>query len=246
MNDNEINDNINLNINFVYHMDIDHTKNLTIKSIFNEIDYLLNIFNNNELKDIIIKIFIYYKKYQNKLLEPYINLIECLSSIDYIDQYEYLKIFINIILILINSKKTQLIINEFNKKLIDEKDLINVCKINKEIKKFINNFISTNYLLKYIILFIKNNDVKILINISKILATDFHMYYDGLEIYNLFNFIIKEHKWIFIKNYNSIIEIINNLYDDNNQIITKKYKYNLKDNKIINLLEKLIKINNLI
>jgi hypothetical protein len=240
----EINDNIN--INFVYFMDIDHIKVFTIKNIFNEIDYLINMINK-DLRDIIIKIFIYYKKYQNKLLEYYINLIECLSRIDYIDQYEYIKILINILHILLNSKKTELIINEFNKKLANENDHININKINKEIRKFINNFISTNYLLKYIILFLKNDDdEKQFNNISTSLATEFYMYYNGLEMYNLFSFLIKNHKTQFIKKYNSITETINNLYEDSNQIITKKYKYNFKNNKIINLLEKLIKINNLI
>jgi hypothetical protein len=240
----EINDNININL--IYFMDIDHIKVFNIKNIFNEIDYLINMINK-DLKDIIIKIFIYYKKYQNKLFEYYINLIECLSKIDYIDQYEYIKILINIIQILLNCKKTELIINEFNKKMTNENDFININKINKEIRKFINNFISTNYLLKYIILFLKNHeDEKQLNNISTLLATEFYMYYNGLEMYNLFSFLIKNHKSQFIKKYNSITETINHLYEESNNVITKKYKYNLKNNKIINLLEKLIKINNLI
>ena len=81
MTDLEIN---NTNINFIYHMDFDFIKTITIKNIFNEIDYLINMYNN-ELKDIIVKIFIYYKKYKNKLFVSYINLIECLSKLEYID-----------------------------------------------------------------------------------------------------------------------------------------------------------------
>jgi hypothetical protein len=246
MTDLEINNNINININFIYHMDFDFIKVITIKNIFNEIDYLVNIYNNKEIKDIIIKIFIYYKKYNNKLFESYINLLECLSKLEYIDHYEYLKIIINIIQILLNRKKVELLINDFNTKLDNKNDYINISNFNIKIKKFITSYLSSNNFLKNIILFLKNNNEEQINNISTLLATEYYMYYNGLEMYNLFCFLIKNGKSKFIKNYDSIIEKINNLNDNNNSIITKKYKYNFKNNNIKNLIETLIKINNII
>lgn len=244
MTDSKINNNIN--INFIYHMDFDFIKVITIKNIFNEIDYLVNIYNK-EIRDIIIKIFIYYKKYKNKLFESYINLIECLSKLEYIDHCEYLKIIINIIQILINRTKIELIINDFNIKLENKNDYINIRNFNIKIKKFITINLFSNNLLKNIILFLNNqNDEEQINNISTLLATEYYMYYDGLEMYNLFCFLIKNGKSQFIKKYDSIIEKINNLNDNNNSIITKKYKYNFKNNNIKNLMETLIKINNII
>ena len=245
MTDLEINNNIN--INFIYHMDFDFIKIITIKNIFNEIDYLVNIYNNKEIKDIIIKIFIYYKKYKNKLFESYINLLECLSKLEYIDHYEYLKIIINIIQILLNRKKIELLINDFNTKLENINDYINISNFNIKIKKFVTNYLSSNNLLKNIILFLKNNNNEEQVNnISTLLATEYYMYYNGLEMYNLFCFLIKNEKSQFIKKYDSIIEKINNLNDNNNSIIAKKYKYNFKNNNIKNLIGTLIKLNNII
>ena len=65
----------NLDINNIYNVDIDYNKTNSIKNIFDEIDYLINIFNV-DIKKSIVKLFIYYKKYSNNLIEPYINLIE--------------------------------------------------------------------------------------------------------------------------------------------------------------------------
>jgi hypothetical protein len=235
----------NLDINNIYNVDIDYNKNNSIKNIFNEIDYLVNIFNV-DIKKSIIKLFIYNKKYSNTLIDPYINLINILSKLNYIDQHEYLNIIINIIKILINAKKVEIIIIEFNSKLDGNTEHIHIQKINKLLYKFINYFIDKNYLIKYIILFIKSNgDEKIIINISSLLAKEYYMYYSSNEMYNLFNFLFKNHKIIFIKNYNLIIENLNNLYEDNN-LITQKFKYNFKNNNISNITKSLIKLNNII
>ena len=133
----------NLDINNIYNVDIDYNKNNSIKNIFNEIDYLVNIFNV-DIKKSIIKLFIYNKKYSNTLIDPYINLINILSKLNYMDQYEYLNIIINIMQILINAKKVESIITEFNSKLDVDKEHINIQKINKSLYKFINNFIDKN------------------------------------------------------------------------------------------------------
>jgi len=244
----------NLNINNMYNVDIDYNKSKLIKNIFDEIDYLINIFNI-DIKKSIIKLFIYNKKNSNNLIEPYINLVNILSKLNYIDQYEYLNIIINIIQILINAKKIELIITEFNNKLDhpvkasnsdDNKEHINIQKINKLLYKFINNFIDKNFLIKYIILFIKdsNNDESI-IKISSLLAKEYYMYYSANEMFNLFNFLFKNHKIIFIKNYNLVIENLNNLYEDNN-LITQKFKYNFKNNNIFNIIKSFAKFNNII
>ena len=244
----------NLHINNMYNVDIDYNKTNLIKNIFDEIDYLINIFNV-DIKKSIVKLFIYNKKYSNTLIEPYINLVNILSKLNYIDQYEYLNIIINIIQILINAKKIELIIAEFNNKLDapvkasssidDNKEHINIQKINKLLYKFVNNFINKNYLLKYIILFIKNNNDDSIIKISSLLAKEYYMYYSTNEMFNLFNFLFKNHKIIFIKNYNSIIDNLYNLYEDNN-LITQKFKYNFKNNNILNIIKSLAKINNII
>ncbi len=235
----------NLDINNVYNVDIDYNKTNLIKNIFEEIDYLINIFNN-EIKKSIIKLFIYNKKYSNSLIDPYINLINILSKLNFIDQHEYLNIIINIIQILINAKKIEIIITEFNNKLDGDKEHINIQKINKLLYKFVNNFVDKNLLIKYIILFIKNSDdEKIIINISSLLAKEYYMYYSANEMFNLFNFLFKNYKTIFIKNYNFIIDNLNNLYEDNN-LITQKFKYNFKNNNISNITKSLIKLNNII
>ena len=235
----------NLDINNLYNVDIDYNKTNLIKNIFEEIDYLVNIFNI-EIKKSIIKLFIYNKKYSNSLIEPYINLINYLSTLNYVDQHEYLNILINIIQILINAKKIEIIITEFNNKLDGDKEHINIKKINKLLYKFVNNFIDKNLLIKYIILFIKNNDDEtIIINISSLLAKEYYMYYSANEMFNLFNFLFKNHKAVFIKNYNIIIDNLNNLYEDNN-LITQKFKYNFKNNNILNITKSLIKLNNII
>ena len=240
----------NLDINNIYNVDIDYNKNNSIKNIFNEIDYLVNIFNV-DIKKSIIKLFIYNKKYSNTLIDPYINLINILSKLNYMDQHEYLNIIINIIQILINAKKVETIITEFNSKLDGDKEHINIQKINKSLYKFINSFINKNYLIKYIIFFIKNNteqtidNEKIFINISSLLAKEYYMYYSANEMYNLFNFLFKNNKTIFIKNYNLIIDNLNNLYEDNN-LITQKFKYNFKNNNISNITKSLIKLNYII
>jgi hypothetical protein len=234
----------NLDINNIYNVDIDYNKTNSIKNIFEEIDFLINIFNIDNKKSI-IKLFIYYKKYSNNLIEPYINLINILSKLNYIDQYEYLNIIINIIQILINAKKVETIITEFNNKLVQNKEHILIQKINKQLYKFINFFIDKNYLLKYLILFIKNNDDNSIIKISYLLAKEYYMYYSASEMFNLFNFLFKNHKIEFIKNYNSIIDNLNNLYEDNN-LITQKFKYNFKNNNILNITKSLAKLNNII
>jgi hypothetical protein len=235
----------NLDINNVYNVDIDYNKTNLIKNIFGEIDYLVNIFNN-EIKKSIIKLFIYNKKYSNTLIDPYINLVNTLSKLNYIDQHEYLNILINVVQILINAKKIETIIIEFNNKLDGDKEHINIQKINKLLYKFVNNFIDKNLLIKYIILFIRNSDdEKNIINISSLLAKNYYMYYSANEMFNLFTFLFKNHKTVFIKNYNLIIDNLNNLYEDNN-LITQKFKYNFKNNNILNITKSLIKLNNLI
>ena len=235
----------NLDINNVYNVDIDYNKTNLIKNIFEEIDYLVNIFCNENKKSI-IKLFIYNKKYSNSLINQYINLINILSKLNFIDQYEYLNIIINIIQILINAKKIEIIITEFNNKLDADKEHINIQKINKLLYKFVNNFIDNNLLIKNIILFLKNSeDEKIIINISSLLAKEYYMYYSANDMFNLFNFLFKNHKSIFIKNYNSIIDNLNNLYEDNN-LITQKFKYNFKNNNILNITKSLIKLNYII
>jgi hypothetical protein len=232
----------NLDINNIYNVDIDYNKNNSIKKIFEEIDYIINIFSNYNKKSI-IKLFIYNKKYSNTLIDPYINLIITLSKLNYIDQYEYLNILINVIQILINAKKIEIIITEFNQKLDRGKEHINIQKINKLLYKFVNNFIDKNLLIKNIIFFIKNSDdEKIIINISSLLAKEYYMYYSANEMFNLFNFLFKIHKTIFIKNYNLVIDNLNNLYEDNN-LITQKFKYNFKNNNISNITKSLIKLN---
>jgi hypothetical protein len=235
----------NLDINNIYNVDIDYNKNIIIKNIFDEIDFLVNIFNF-EVKKSIIKLFIYNKKYSNTLIEPYINLINILSKLNFIDQHEYLNIIIIIIKILINAKKVEAIITEFNNKLDANKEYINIQKINKLLYKFINNFIDKNYLIKYIILFIKNNnDEQIIINISSLLAKEYYMYYSANDIFNLFDFLFENYKDVFIKNYNLVIDNLNNLYTDNN-LITQKFKYNFKNNNISNIIKTLIKLNNVV
>jgi hypothetical protein len=234
----------NLDVKNIYNVDIDYNKNNLIKNIFDEIDFLINIFKV-DIKKSIIKLFIYNKKYSNALIDPYINLINLLSKLNYIDQYEYLNILINIIKILINAKKVEIIITEFNNKLEENKEHINIHKINKSLYKFINNFIDKNYLIKYIIFFFKSNDEKIIINISSLLAKEYYMYYSSEEMFSLFNFIFKNHKTIFIKNYNLVVDNLNNLYEDN-YLITQKFKYNFKNNNILNITKLLIKINNII
>jgi len=232
----------NLDINNLYNVDIDYNKTNLIKNIFGEIDYLVNIFCNENRKSI-IKLFIYNKKYSNSLIDPYINLINILSKLNFIDQHEYLNILINIIQILINAKKIETLITEFNEKLDGDKEHINIQKINKLLYKFVNNFIDKNLLIKNIILFLKNSeDEKIIINISSLLAKEYYMYYSANDMFNLFNFLFKNHKSIFIKNYNSIIDNLNNLYEDNN-LITQKFKYNFKNNNISNIIKSLIKLN---
>ncbi len=235
----------NLDINNVYNVDIDYNKTNLIKKIFEEIDHLINIFSSENKKSI-IKLFIYNKKYSNTLIDPYINLINILSKLNYIDQHEYLNILINVVLILINAKKIEIIITEFNEKLDGDKEHINIQKINKLLYKFVNNFIDKNLLIKYIILFLKNSeDEKIIINISSLLAKEYYMYYSANEMFNLFNFLFKNHKAVFIKNYNLVIDNLNNLYEDNN-LITQKFKYNFKNNNILNITKSLIKLNNII
>ena len=250
----------NLDINNVYNVDIDYNKTNLIKNIFEEIDFLVNIFNA-ENKKLIIKLFIYNKKYSNTLIDPYINLFNILSKLNFIDQHEYLNIIINIIKILINAKKIEIIITEFNnnfngnlrefnKEDVNKEDVnkenINIQKINKLLYKFVNNFIDKNLLIKHIILFIKNiEDEKIIINISSLLAKEYYMYYSSNEMFNLFNFLFKNHKSVFIKNYNLIIDNLNNLYEDNN-LITQKFKYNFKNKNILNITKSLIKLNNII
>ena len=230
----------NLDINNIYNVDIDYNKTNLIKNIFEEIDFLINIFNVENKKSI-IKLFIYNKKYSNTLLDPYIDLVNILSKLNFIDQYEYLNIIINIIKILINAKKIETIIAEFNNNFdgpyiestnIDKnKEHINIQKINKLLYKFVNNFIDKNLLIK--------------INISSLLAKEYYMYYSANEMFNLFYFLFKNHKAVFIKNYNLIIDNFNNLYEDNN-LITQKFKYNFKNNNISNITKSLIKLNYII
>jgi len=229
----------NFNINNIYNVDIDYNKTILIKNIFNEIDFLVNIFNL-EIKKSIIKLFIYNKKFSNTLIEQYINLVNIISKLNFMDQYEYLNIIIIIIQILINAKKVEIIITEFNNKVNEN---INIQKINKSLYKFINTFIDKNYFIKYIILFLKNsNDENIIINISSLLAKEYFMYYSAYDMFDIFNFLFNNYKDSFIKNYNLVINNINNIYEDNN-LITKKFKYNFKNNNISNIIKIFIKLN---
>lgn len=200
------------NINLIYYIDYLTYKRNLIKYMSNDIE-LINNFFNDEISDILIKIFILKKKKiintnNYKIFESIYDLINLLNSIEFFDQEDFLnvllimfniKILIEKIIIFFNSFEFNDVINikiftDSYKELFDK-----ICKNNIFLSLLFDSYIQSNP-NNY-----KSNETIILEQIKKIaknISYDFFMYYDSSVLYEK---IITSLEYL-----NQIINLFNN------------------------------------
>ena len=191
---------------YSYEMDLDKHKKKIIKHIFIDIKKIIELYDDYTI-DIMIKLFIFYKKESNlklkKNIEPYIELIIKLSNLDYVDQEEYFIIIFKLLQIFkikdnvekyiiknINIKSSTLTSEENKKNFILIDEIVKYNKIVEKILKINNDILDNERNIKYITV------------ISEILCKELYINYSSIDAYSLINNLIKNaYKEIFIKKY---------------------------------------------
>jgi hypothetical protein len=105
----------------VYNIDIDKHKNRIIDEMTKDINFIYSVIDA-KCVDILIKIFIMYKREKKKkiklLYEPYIKLTLKLNKLEYIDINEYFLIIVKILYIIKMRDKIDTHINSYINKEI--------------------------------------------------------------------------------------------------------------------------------
>ncbi len=247
-------------INTKYEMEYGNYKKRLVKEIFSQLDEIFKIFDE-ELNENIVKVYILILKNKipdiilNELLVFY-EFLSDLKNLEYIDQFE----FIGIIIDLLKIKKSLEKINEFLKSKQNPGvfSLINWNLITDKFDKIINVIGNNNIILKTFLLIdsydinlikIHHEDIKLLVRkLADSLAFDFFMYYSSSKIFKyLYNkmfvdlknissqsnncvVLIIKYKKYFIEQYKIKHELFCEIYYDIKISNLSKYKY-IKKNK---------------
>ena len=249
--------NLDDEISFSYEMDLDRYKKKIIREILNDLKKIYNFFDDKG-NDMMIKLFILYKKEDNKIkkyLEPYLDLVIKLSKLEYIDQEEYFSIIFKTIQIYkIKDKLEEHITNKINSKLEESNNKIIEIKIfNEKVTNFIEELKETNKIINKILKIndkIQDNErnIKNINQISVLLCKELYMKYDSEEAYSIISKVIKNmYKDIFKKKYDDTKKKIKFIYDDEiNKTLVIKYKINFEKKNILKLLENFNKLNSIL
>ena len=247
-------------INTNFEMEYGNYKKRLVKEIFLQLDEIFKIFDE-ELNENMVKVYILILKNKipdiilNELLVFY-EFLSDLKNLEYIDQFE----FIGIIIDLLKIKKSLEKINGFlrSKQNLGVFSLINWNLITDKFDKIINIIGNNNIIFKNFILIdsfdinlikVHHEDIKILIRkLADSLAFDFFMYYSSSKIFKyLYNkmfvdsknissqsnncvVLIIKYKKYFIEQYKIKHELFCEIYYDIKIANISKYKY-IKKNK---------------
>lgn len=214
-----------LNIKSIYYIDYLTYKKDLMKKISSDIELVDNFFSE-EINDIIIKILILKKKNkisdkEYNIFKPVYNLINMLELLDFYDQYEFLKILMNIFEIKYLLKEIEYFSNSFKfSDLIDMKIFID------NFDELIGKICKNNFFLKSILLIISSNDKNTITdqmkNLAQKISFDFFMYYDSENIYDIiFSSILTNCKISNITKKNNYLNLVSN----NKNIFMEEYNY---------------------
>ena len=211
------------NIHLIYYIDYFTYKKELMANISNDIELIINFFNE-ETNDIILKFLILQKKKNDdkcKIFDPLFELVNLIYYLDFFDQDEFLNILLILFKIKILTKEIYFFFHYF-----ELTDIINI-------KNFINNFnelyqqiSKNNIILKTMLIIISSLNINIITNEIKILAQkisfDFFMYHSSITIYDkIFDTLKKINK---IKN-------IYEIYNKKNTHKFEDYLLLIKNNK---------------
>ncbi len=250
-------------ININYEMEYGNYKKKLVKEIFFQLDKIFEIFDN-ELNENIVKIYILILK--NKIPDIILNellifyeFLSDLKNLEYIDQFEFIGIIIDLLKIKKSLEKINLFLN--SKQNLGVFSLINW---NIIIDKFENiiNFIGNNNIVLKILLLIDSFDVdlikihhdeikKLVRKLADSLAFDFFMYYSSSKMLKYLNskmfvdlnnignksnnciVMLIKYKKYFIEQYKIKYELFCEIYYDIKISNISKYKY-INKNKYFN------------
>lgn len=217
------------NINLIYYIDYLTYKKELIKNISNDIDLIINFFNE-EIRDILIKIYILankkkISKSEFKLFESFFELAYLIEKTDFFDQED----FLNILLIFFEMNFFVDKINIFCESF-KYNDLVNIKILTNGINNLYKEISKTNNLLnifeKIILNLNKDNYLEQLQKLAKNTSFDFFMYYNSSKLYDK----IIEYMKKLVKKIDFINSIkINNLIFEKNQKYFYKYFKNNKN-----------------
>lgn len=208
------------NINLIYYIDYLAYKKDLIKNISNDIDLIINFFNN-EISNILIKIYILVniKKISEnefKLFESIYELAYLILKINFFDQEDFLNILLLFFEINFFANKINIFFENFKyNDIIDIKFLTN--SINNLYKEISKNNILLNLFDKIISNPNEDNSLDLLKKFAREISFDFFMYYNSSKLYNI---IIE-----FMEGLIKKIDLINNIKINNYFMFEKNHKY---------------------
>lgn len=259
------------NISLIYYIDYLTYKKELIKNITNDIELIINFFNE-EISDIIIKILILKKKNKisnndYKIFESIFELINIINNMDFFDQEDFLSILLILFKIKILTEKIDIFFNSFQ-----YSDLINIKIFTDGINELFNKICKNNIFLKTLLIIVSTSNEKIIIseikNLARYVSFDYFMYYNSTNFYDkilnctekitkilnyksenglekyLFHKILKNNKNIFIDEYNYYFNKYLEIYSNYEFELKIKFKLKKKQN-IIKLSENLGYITNI-
>ena len=236
----DMNVDINDSLLLVYNIDIDKHKNKIIDEMTKDINFIYSIIDA-KCVDILIKIFIMYKREKKKkiklLYEPYIKLILKLNKLEYIDINEYFLIIVKILYIIKMRDNIDTYINSYvNKNNI----IVDIEYLNNIFDTIINKFAKDNSIINKLVEIQKHeNNADTITQLSILMSKELHAIYNPHTLYKLLSTIINidNNKHKFIKTYKETCEKILYIYENDDMVI-KKIKLNCNKNIINNLLKK--------
>lgn len=213
------------NINLIYYIDYLSYKKELIKNISNDIDSIINFFNE-EISDILIKIYILFNKKkisenEFKLFESFFELVDLIEKINFFDQED----FLNILLLFF---EINFFVNKINIFFVNFKynDLIDIKILTNSISNLYKKISRTNNLLNIldniVINYNKDNSLEQLKKLAKEISFDFFMYYNSLKLYDK----ILEYIERLVKKIDIINKIDNLAFEKNQKHFYKFFKNN--------------------
>jgi hypothetical protein len=214
------------NINLIYYIDYLSYKKELIKNISNDIDLIINFFNE-EISDILIKIYILFNKKkisenEFKLFETFFELADLIEKINFFDQEDFLNVLLLFFELNFFVDKINIFFENFKyNDLVDIKILTNsISDLYKKISRT-NNLL--NILDSIIIDYNKDNSLEQLKKLTREISFDFFMYYNSLKIYDK----ILEYMVRLVKKIDLVNKINDNLtFEKNKKNFYKFFKNN--------------------
>lgn len=236
---------MNVDINdslLVYNIDIDKHKNRINDEMTKDINFIYSVIDA-KCVDILIKIFIMYKREKKKkiklLYEPYIKLILKLNKLEYIDINEYFLIIVKILYIIRMRDKIDTHINSYINNN-NNNNIVDIEYLNNIFDTIINKLAKDNRIINKLVEIQKcKNNIETITQLSILMSKELHAIYNPHTLYKLLSTIVNidNNKHKFIKTYKETCEKILFIYENDDMVI-KKIKLNCNKNIINNLLKK--------